>query len=212
MVQVYIADITHLPDPKEHAELTYALPQERREKIMHFGQSQNRRQSLGAGLLLEQVLAEHGISANSVRIGKHGKPEVPGIHFNLSHSENLVVCAVSDKPVGCDVEKIKEVPHTLAERFFSEKEREYLSACSGEAYKEAFFRLWTMKESYAKMTGEGMSGTVDKVEIVLDEPIQILCGGQVQKCYIKEYRIDEYQISVCAEEEEFSAAYTMVQI
>lgn len=212
MVQVYIADITYLPDPKEHPELTYVLSEERRQKTMHFGQSQNRRQSLGAGLLLEKVLAEHGISSNAVQLGEHGKPEAPGVQFNLSHSENMVVCAVGDRPVGCDVEKIKQVPNTLAERFFSEKEKEYLSTCSGETYKEAFFRLWTMKESYAKMTGEGMSGTVDKVEIVLDEPIRILHGGQVQKCYIKEYRIGEYQISVCAEEEGFAAAYTMVHI
>ena len=100
----------------------------------------------------------HGFSVENVTIGMTGKPECEGVFFNLSHSGDMVLCAICDMPVGCDIEKVADAPLEIADRYFSEKERQYIdSSQSLPEISRRFFRIWTMKESYVKMTGEGMN-------------------------------------------------------
>lgn len=204
MVKLYLTDIASLPDPWEQPEVIASLPKERRQKIERLTQEKKRKQSLGAGLLLEEVLTSYGIDVTTLRIGEHGKPEVDGLHFNLSHSDNRVACAVSDSPVGCDVEKVRKAPMDVAKRYFSQSEKTYLEQFDGIKYDEAFFRLWTMKESYAKMTGEGIGKSLKAFEVLMDEPVRVLRDGNIQACCIKEYQVEDYCISVCSEDTGFS--------
>lgn len=190
MVYLYAANISTLPDPLENPEVMAILPKERQKKILKYKQKQNRLQSLGAGLILNRVLSRHGGAADKVQVGANGKPTVEGISFNLSHSGDLVICAVSEKPVGCDIERIKNAPQRVAERSFSEAEKEHLQQFLGEAYNREFFRIWTKKESYLKMLGTGIRVPLNELEI--------------QDCYLKEYEIQGYQITVCAKEDKFS--------
>ena len=176
---------------------------ERQQRIERCKDMESKKQMLTAGLLLQKVLAIYGIDESTIRKNPCGKPMVEGIYFNLSHTDGLVVCAVSDAPVGCDVEKVKEAPKGVAERFFHANERAYLGKCS-DAFDEQFFRLWTIKESYIKMTGEGMHLPMSEYEICIGEDISVLRDGKKQSCFIKEYHIPGYQIAVCVEEELFS--------
>ena len=210
MVSLYIADISGLSDPKDKPELLQGLPEERILKIQSQKQVEKRKQSFGAGLLLREALLRHGFSGESVYIGPNGKPMADNICFNISHSGKMIVCAVSDKPVGCDVEEVKPVPEGIVTHFFSDGERRYLQEFRGKAYQEAFFRLWTMKESYAKMTGEGMSSLLGSFEVLCGdssltkEGPRVLREGSVQSCVFQEYHVPGYQIAVCAEEAEFA--------
>ena len=204
MVCVYVTDIKNLPDPLEVPESMYGLSEKRKEKIRRYMYSKDRKQSLGAGLLLNKVLSLHGVLGTNVVYGENGKPKIPGICFNLSHSEDMVICTVSKKPVGCDVEKVKEINLKIAERFFAKKELEYLKSFEKNNRADAFFRLWTMKESYMKMTGEGMRLGLDQFEVILDEDIKVFRNGQRCACFIKEYELQGYKLSVCAEEKEFA--------
>ena len=52
---------------------------------MKYRQIKDRKHSLGAGLLLKECLKEYGINIEEIRYGEHGKPEVDGIYFNISH-------------------------------------------------------------------------------------------------------------------------------
>lgn len=204
MVYVYLADVTHLPDPKEAPEIMKGLPEERKQKILRYRQVADRKRSLGAGLLLKKVLARHNHRIDSVTYGVNGKPEISGIHFNLSHSHNKVVCAVSDKLVGCDIEKIEEVTEKIAERFFAKSEIAYLNSFKYQEKMREFFRIWTMKESYMKMTGEGMSLGLHNFEIVFGNEVEICREGKRCSCNIREYEIPGYKLTVCAEETEFA--------
>lgn len=190
MIYVYVADVSALQDPLENAQVMECLPIERQKKILNTKQKQKRLQSLGAGLLLNDVLYRYGISIDILRTDENGKPTVDGICFNLSHSGNYVVCAVSERPVGCDIEQIKEAPKQIVSRVFSPEEMEYLEQISGEAYNREFFRIWTKKESFLKMKGIGIR-----------VPLQTL---EMTECYFKEYEIPGYQVTVCAEENEFA--------
>lgn len=205
MVYLYATDIRNLPDPKEIPEMLVYLNEERKRKTMRYLQADDRKRSLGAGILLKKILPCHGASPEGVCLGTDGKPEVDGIYFNLSHSHNMVICAVSEKKVGCDVEKIVKAPQRVAERFFHKNEVDYLKACGDEKRDEAFFRIWTMKESYMKMTGEGMKLSLDSIEFLLDcEKVRARRDGKILSCHIMEYEIPGYKVSVCGEEDQFS--------
>ena len=198
MVYLYTFDVSTLPDMDQCAELIKQLPKARQEKVEKCKKEEKARQSLGAGLLLEKVFKEHGICTNDIRIGRHGKPEVDGLYFNLSHSGSMVICAVSEKPVGCDVEQMRSAPRKIATHFFCKSEEEYLRKFDGESYDREFFRLWTIKESYIKMTGEGGSIPLDSFEVELEDGIRIRRDGVLQACVVKEYEMTGYQITACS--------------
>lgn len=202
MVHLYAAETGSLPDPKEASALLDELAIERRCRIMKYLKAEDRKRSLGAGLLLNRVLPRYGASPDAVRAGADGKPEVEGIFFNLSHSGHIVICAAAEKEVGCDVEKIVKAPKGVAERFFHASESAYVNACMGEERDHRFFRIWTMKESYIKMTGEGMSLDFDRFELFSgSEKINVSRDGKLLSCRIMEYDIPGYKVSVCANEE-----------
>lgn len=203
MVKVYIADISNLPDPKDHPELLNGLGENRKEKTLRYRQKKNRKQSLGVGILLKQCLDQYGINIEEIYYGGNGKPQIDELYFNLSHSHDMAVCVISDKPVGCDIEKIGKLREGIAERFFTENEIKHLEQFEGEAKREEFLHLWTLKESYMKMTGEGMSLALDRFEFKFSDSIKVYRDGQLCDCNIMEYEVPGYKLSVCAEENEF---------
>lgn len=216
MVKLYVADISNLPDPMLHSELLHRLPMDRQQRIHNLKQEKSRKQSIGVGLLLQKVLALYHMQDSQVYVGEHGKPMVEGLEFNLSHSGDLVICVVSDKPVGCDIEKLREAPKGVSERCFSDGEQAYLSQFVGEEYDKAFFRLWTMKESYVKMTGEGLRVPFETYEIVAVEDckeackqckdgrcqasVQVMRDGKMQDGFLSSLGLQGYIISVCTED------------
>lgn len=138
----------------------------------------------GAGreLLRYAAKMEYGIDIARYpeRRTPRGKPYLDGVPFcfNLSHSGDYVVCALSDAPVGVDIEKIVPISLKVMRRFFSPS---ILSPIEQ-------MRLWTRYESYGKMTGTGIPYP----------------KGSEGPCFYKEYRaIDRYMISVCCEVDGF---------
>lgn len=211
MVKLYALYINDLPDPLMHPNILTVLPSDRQEKILRYRHAHSRRQSLGAGLLLNKVLSFYGKKTEDITYNLYGKPEISGIHFNLSHSEDLVICAVSEKPVGCDVEKIKECHEDIAERFFTKEEMSFLKKYHGEEKREAFYRIWTLKESYVKMVGEGVHLPFDQFEIILNKDMEkketvAIRDNKVCDCCFKEFSIPGYKMAVCAKESKFVSA------
>lgn len=212
MVYVYAAKVTNLPDPKEFPEWMEGLAEVRKQKILRYKQQKDRKQSLGAGLLLKHVLLRHGVDSGNIRFGENGKPELDGICFNLSHSHDVVVCAVSNKVVGCDVEKVKNAPTKIAERFFCKNEIEHLEKFKNAERDSEFYRLWTMKESYLKMTGEGMQLALNRFEFVFEECVKVFRDGKICSCFVKEYEIPGYKLTVCAKEAEFAEEVEYIRL
>lgn len=100
----------------------------------------------------------------SYRYGERGKPyfqELP-LFFSLSHSRDYVLCAVDEREIGADLQRLQGVDEgKLAERFFSEPERLLLEHCeSAEERQSLFFEFWTRKEAYGKLTGEGVAAVL----------------------------------------------------
>ena len=104
--------------------------------------------------------------------GKPFFPDRPDICFNLSHSHGAAVCALHDKPVGIDVEKLRPAPRRLAEGMED----------------EAFFRLWTAKEATVKRSGQGIAALRR-----LPEPDPL--------CRCLEDLLEGYIVTLCPSEE-----------
>ena len=147
------------------------LPPERREKALAYRYELQQRQCIGAWLLLRKACSEvFGLNeVPPVAVGQHGKPyfpAMPRLHFNLSHCREAVVCALSDHPVGIDVEAVRHYKESLARYTMNEEElRQILTA---ERPDVAFTRLWTMKEAVLKRTGEGLRN--DLKNVLLNAP------------------------------------------
>ena len=212
MVHVYIADVRNLPDPKDHVWIMESLPDERKNKILGYVQVKDRKQSLGAGLLLKQIFETRGLNIANTVCAAHGKPEIQGMYFNLSHSYDYVVCAVSDQPIGCDIEKIGKNREKIAKHFFSVDERAYLESFGGDERLTEFYRLWTMKESYLKMTGEGLAHGLKQVECRVGNGVSVYRDGEKCHCFIKEYDLLGYKLSVCAKEDIFASDMEIVEL
>jgi 4'-phosphopantetheinyl transferase len=101
------------------------------------------------------------------------------VHFNLSNTPGLVVCAVGGvEALGVDVEDTERrtEPDAIAHRFFSVSEAEELLALPTDAQRRArFFALWTLKESYIKARGMGLAIPLGRFSFSLgpDEDIGI---------------------------------------
>lgn len=207
MVEIYVAKVVDFAD-----DTLQQLSEWRREKIQNKMQGKSRIQSISAGLLLKEVLLRYGIDAKAEKKGINGKPEIEGICFNLSHSDEMVLCAVSETEVGCDIEKVKDIPPRLVSRFFAEEEKRYLDSLTDEKRKNEMIRIWTMKESYVKMTGEGMHLSFADFSVISDgENILKRCGRK-EDCYFWTEEYLGYQMSACAREKEWKPGYTIVSL
>ena len=180
--------MVYLNDDIEHFDLEAALPllsEQRREQCLRFKFELGRKQCAAAYLLLcEALRKEYGITEPPVfEYGEHGKPAIvgyPDIHFNLSHCREAVLCVVSDKPVGCDVESISRYKESLARYTMSDEEMEQIT--NSDRPDVAFIRLWTMKEAVLKRAGTGIT---DNMKSVLDaSPVETTTVINEAKNYI----------------------------
>lgn len=189
MIRIYIADTDTL-------DLERALEQAsetRREKALKISNEDARRLSLGASALMRRVLGrdDHCVSEN-------GKPYLPdgSVHFSLSHCGSKVVCAVSDAPVGVDIELRREGGCRLAGRFFAADEAR--AVCAAGDPDAEFCRIWTLKESYIKLFDLRLA---DMRSFSVFDPGAAL----------RSMRYGEYFIGCCANEES-DAEITEVKI
>ena len=161
-VKLYYANVYCLRNAELYGKLYSELLPERRTAADRLRFGKDRRLSVGAFALLKHALRNEGErEVPTIFLGEHGKPYFAGrenIFFNLSHSGNIALCALSDSPVGCDVEKIGDPPLSVAEKYFSPSEREHVGNAGGESERaRRFYRVWTMKESFLKATGSGFT-------------------------------------------------------
>ena len=129
------------------------LSPSRKAHIDRFRHDGARRQSLAGELLLRRLLAQLGIHAPIERLAS-GQPVLAdrSACISISHCGDYVVCAVSEKPVGIDIEKVRPVKPGMAERICTAEELQYVG-CD----ESRFFEVWTAKEAYFKMQGTGIT-------------------------------------------------------
>jgi phosphopantetheinyl transferase len=128
--------------------------------------------------------------------GPFGKPFASGspFHFNISHSHDSLVIAVSLADVGIDLERKRPVvTDQLAMACMSRPERAELSLMSGPAALEYFFRIWTAKEALLKASGVGLQVEMKQISLMLSDGIGIeslpACLGSVSDWSLSPLRL-----------------------
>lgn len=163
---------THLQrfDEQQVQQAISLLPQWRREQAQRFRFLAGRREcALSYIELLRALRQEYGITeAPCFGYNRHGKPflpDLPHIHFSLSHCSVAAGCLVSDKPCGMDVERIRHAKESLVRYCMCQGEVEEILA--SPCPDLAFTRLWTQKEAVFKLLGTGIR---DNIKTILTSP------------------------------------------
>lgn len=146
------------------------------ERAGRFHFEKHRRHFIVARGFLRSVIARYlATQPESLRFvyGSYGKPALEGeptLRFNLSHSNEVALLAVTlEADVGVDVEHIRAdfASEDIARRFFSRAEVEIFNALAKEEQVTAFFKCWTRKEAYIKAIGKGLSQPLDAFDVTL---------------------------------------------
>ncbi len=193
MHKIYVAAIEPLMEDAFYQKALSMVSKERQEKTEKMVQRPDKARSVAAGLLLHYAVRSIGTHWDgSCWVKEHGKPMLPkelGLYFNLSHSGDYVLCAISDKEIGADIQRHEKNEDRLAKRFFHPEELAYLKEANDR--KQCFYELWCLKESCIKCTGRGLSTGLESFsvvpllygeEIVLDG---FRCAGENDPAYEK---------------------------
>ncbi len=174
------------------------LPKNRKEKVDHFRFEKDKKLSAGAYLLLNKLLKEENITQPIFKTHKYGKAYISNcenIYFNLSHSEKLIACAISDMEVGIDVEfNDPAIDLNIAKNYFYNSE--YESIMNSENPSDEFFKYWVLKESYMKYTGLGFNLDLDSFEIIINENIKLKNDKNNLKFSL--FNVGEYKMATCS--------------
>ena len=136
--------------------------------------------------------------------GEKGKPFVADredVFFNISHSGVYVVCAVSDGEIGVDIEKRSKARMEVAGRFFHVREVRELEVASGVEQDKLFYDFWSVKESFLKYTGTGLTRPLNSFVVRFsDGKISLSEGTRELPLYVYPCLIDTgYACYVCGE-------------
>ena len=201
-MKLYMTDVNLFDD--RFFETGGYIPEEKKKDLDSFRNPLSKKEHILAWSLLSYVYEiETGKSRDGIRLvySEKGKPYLKSapFFFNLSHSGGKVLCAVSKNEVGADVQLIKAAKPSVIKRVLCENEQKVLELSSDGA-SIGFMRFWTQKESYLKLTGEGISAGLSGLDF------SSAVGQDRFRLFSKEFLTfsqDGFMVSVC-----FSGGHT----
>lgn len=189
-------------------------------KIERFVNKEDKIRTLIGEILIRTIIVQELRINNKYIIfnkNKYGKPYLKGypiINFNISHSKDFVVCAIDNKPIGIDIEDIKHIEYNdIAKDFFTVNEFNYITKQNLEAQISRFFEIWTLKESYIKCCGQGLSTPLKSFSIDIDKygDIKVINNIEYNKYSFKTFDIQPfYKMAVCTVNKEISENIIMI--
>ncbi|MCG6039133.1 4'-phosphopantetheinyl transferase superfamily protein [Acinetobacter baumannii] len=216
-VQVYVCPVSRVP--QDHMVLSHYLGFLSSAEKLRYDQYHPKaaRLFLISRVLVKTVLADKlGISPHQVNIQLHlnGKPFVQGrkaVYFNLTHSADVIILAVTEEgEIGVDIEQVdREFEWMRVDSVLAPIEIEWIKKnelTDPFSVYQRFFQIWTLKESYIKCTGEGMSRHLKKLNFhVLPEHIQFLDSTnntqKTEQYYFESYIYDSnFIFSICLQQ------------
>ena len=219
MVNVYAIRIDDSIDDYTYRQLLSYISKEKYERIKKFYFMEDAKRALYGNLLVRHLACNKLNVANNELIFKcneFGKPFLQGcsdFHFNISHSGIWVVCAIGKKEVGIDIEQIKSIDFDIAKRFFSNTEYEMLMSKPDDLKTNYFYDIWTLKESYIKCTGKGLSVPLNSFNVCIDNHTVDAVPNKFPDLYLFQLSLDiEYKLSVCSKDSSLSEKINIIDI
>jgi len=179
------------------------LSKDRYDKVQKLGTPLKKKASAAVYLLLRLALIEiYGIDETvEFEYTLNGKPilrDYPHIYFNLSHSKNTAACVVSDFEVGVDIQHITPPSDRVAKKVLTKSE--YAAFKKSTSPDRFFCKLWVIKESYLKKTGQGLltdlsdlstENVTNKTIIEGNNYFCCVCGPEMQVKFIGRHNIEQ---------------------
>ena len=128
--------------------------------------------------------------------GKPFFPAFPHCRFNLSHSGDFALCALSDREVGADIQRIRPHRPGFAEAVCSSDELRWLK--EGEDFWGRFAQLWSLKEAKVKYAGTGLRRPIADIRVPLPRPGERLL--EQAGLWFMLYAGDGWRGAVCSEQ------------
>lgn len=185
-IHIWLAYSGDITDPDLLARYKRWLNPEEAQKQQRFYFEKDRHQYLVTRGFIRSLLTRYVPHIQPAmwqfETNKYGRPhikpdpDIPKLHFNISHTQGLVAIAVThDREIGVDVETITRDGDQvkIADRFFSAAEVAELHTLPAVRQKDRFFDYWTLKESYIKARGMGLSIPLGEFSFILGPRPQI---------------------------------------
>ena len=154
MLKVYYADVSELNITEKMKSFFTDSRLKKLEK------AKNKNLSAGVEALLCYAIGEKP----RYSYNENGKPYFVNneLFFNLSHSGSYVACALSDKPVGVDIQKVWPFKESVASKVCTKEELASLRESPNK--EETFCLLWAKKEAFVKKNGDGIGSILGGIE------------------------------------------------
>lgn len=193
-MKIYSCNINDISEA-EFREYFAAMSAERKQSTLRLQNANKQKSKIAADYLCRLALSEYcGIEKERIEFSltESGKPAAVNCNafFNISHSGDLVICAVSGKEIGIDIERIRPINPKAAERFACPAELDYIRSS-----KTGFFEIWTLKEAYFKCIGTGLGADIKNVSFKIDEN-GVICSESGFECSFASIA-DGYVCAVC---------------
>ncbi len=178
-IDIWLTYYDEIVDDDQLATLRFFLSDDEVAQESRFHFTDDRKRYLVTRATVRMVLSRYAHIAPEKWVfskNAYGRPTIAdaivdseaqarGLAFNLSHTRGLIALAVTrGRELGVDVENItaRTVSLDVAERFFSPTEVAELSCVAPDRQQDRFFEYWTLKESYIKARGMGLSLPLDR--------------------------------------------------
>ncbi len=194
MIRLAYCNVENLDLKKAYSSVS----KDRQDKIDFYRFEKDKKLSAGAYLLLKKLLSEENITNPLFKTEKYGKAYISNfenVYFNLSHSGKMVLCAISDREVGVDIEySDPKIDLNIAKLYFYNGE--YESIMNSQNPADEFFEYWVLKESYMKYTGLGMNLKLDSFEIKIGDEIKLKNDDEGLKFNL--FNVENYKIGIAS--------------
>lgn len=211
MTSISTLDISKMLKSEEDFDEMFkkVLPQSAVLRAGKITNRKNRLLSLSGELLARYLLHKtFGLSVIEIEFSytEKGKPFIPGrndVHFNISHSGNTVAAAVAQTRIGIDIEHFRKINFRIAERYFTPAELFYIHTQEEPEKTRNFFEIWTIKESFLKAIGTGLTRSLSSFEVTNIAGKFMISGKGSENFRVNAYRLKGYQLAVCVENDDF---------
>lgn len=210
MIEIHTVRVPQYIGSRLFRQLLLLVSKEKRHRIEKYIRVHDKYRTLIGDLLVRFLIRSKCDMENediTFTYNSFGKPYLlnpVGFFFNVSHSSNWVVCITHDHEVGVDIEKVQPIDIAIFERFFTVEEYHNIIIKNKIEQLSSFYELWTIKESFVKMIGKGLSIPLNSFCIKNNK----ILGTQQPyidfSVHFKQYVIDSgYIVSGCAMDDSF---------
>ncbi|WP_461673156.1 4'-phosphopantetheinyl transferase family protein [Priestia megaterium] len=212
MIEIYALKKPNFIPNDTYSDLLERLSENKKKKILGRRKRENTyTEILGELIIRYLVCQKYNVNNSDVEFYSniYKKPllkNFTNFHFNLSHSEDWVVCITDTSHVGIDVEYVQPIDLDILKTFFSAQEYEDLKQLNLDHRISYFYDLWTLKESYIKALGIGITMSLNTFTIrkYNNLSIDLISDKSYPKYFFRQYYLNEnYRLSACATTKNF---------